>query len=168
MTFEEYATQQLPTLLRTARAICGDRFLAEDLVQDVLIKLHSRWRDVTALEARDAYVRRMLVNEFLSWRRKWARLVPHADPADGSPFANDHVGALAERDALAREIAALPPRQRVVVTLRYLSDLADADIASTLGCSESTVRVHAARALAALRVSHADHQRLEPIDRGTS
>lgn len=168
MTFEEYARRQLPSLLRTSRAICGDRHLAEDLVQDVLIKLHSRWHDVSALDARDAYVRRMLVNEFLSWRRKWARLVPHADPADGSVANNDHVAALAERDALAREIATLPRRQRVVVTLRYLSDLSDADIASTLGCSESTVRVHAARALAALRVSRTDHQRLEAMNRGTS
>jgi RNA polymerase sigma-70 factor (sigma-E family) len=168
VTFEEYARQQLATLLRVSQAICGDRYLAEDLVQDVLIKLHSHWRDVSILEARDAYVRRMLVNEFLSWRRKWARLVPHADPADDAATEADPSGAFAERDAIAREIAALPPRQRVVVALRYLCDLSDADIAAALGCAESTVRVHAARALAALRVGRADHQRLEATNRGTS
>jgi DNA-directed RNA polymerase specialized sigma24 family protein len=36
------------------------------------------------------------------------------------------------------------------VVLRYVDDLSDAEIAGVLGCSDSTVRVHAHRARAAL------------------
>jgi RNA polymerase sigma-70 factor (sigma-E family) len=154
VTFEQYAHQRLPALLRVAQSICGDRQLGEDLVQDVLVKVHAQWTMIQSADRPDAYVRRMLVNEHLSWRRKWARIVPFADVGtnlidDGS----DHAARHGERDALLREIAQLPDRQRVVVVLRYLADLSDADIADALGCKETTVRVHASRALAALRVS---------------
>ena len=102
----------------------------------------------------DAYVRRMLVNEFLSWRRKWARVLPFVKVGEfRSDGSTDHAQTVVDRDALVREIGRLPERQRVVVTLRYLLDLSDADIADSLGCRESTFRVHAARALAPLRVS---------------
>ena len=158
MTFEEYAARQLPVLLRTAQAICADPQLAEDLVQDVLIKVHARWSLLETMSMLDAYVRRMLVNEFFSWRRKWARLVPQADPRstrrDAIPV-RDQASDYLERDQLVREIGRLPARQRVVISMRYLADLSDAQIAETLGCQESTVRVHAARGLATLRISYA-------------
>lgn len=154
MTFEQYVQSRLPELLRIAGAVAADRHLGEDLVQDVLVKLHGRWPSVQAVDNPDAYVRRMLVNEYLSWRRKWSRLVPHADAGRYlADAAGDHAQAHADRDALLREIARLPERQRVVITLRYLADLPDSEIAESLGCKESTVRVHASRALTALRVS---------------
>jgi RNA polymerase sigma-70 factor (sigma-E family) len=153
VTFEQYATARLSILLGTARAVCGDSSLAEDLVQDVLIKLHQHWDAISALDARDAYVRRMLVNEFLSWRRKWGRQSPVAVvPEPHEAIGDDHVRAHAERDALLAEVRRLPPRQRVVIALRYLADLTDTEIAETLGCAETTVRVHASRGLATLRV----------------
>jgi RNA polymerase sigma-70 factor (sigma-E family) len=168
MRFEDYATRQLPVLVRTASAICGDPHLAEDLVQDVLIKLHARWSAVSVMAMPDAYVRRMLVNEFLSWRRKWGRrLLVQADPGTGLVAAGDHAGAHAERDALVREINRLPARQRLVVALRYVADLSDAEIAAALGCAESTVRGHAARALATLRIGRAEATRdIELLERG--
>jgi RNA polymerase sigma-70 factor (sigma-E family) len=153
MTFEEYARARLPQLLRVAQTICGDRQLGEDLVQNVLIKLHLRWSSVAKLDAPDAYVRRMLVNEFLSWRRKWARLVLQAEAGVAASDGRDPLGAVAERDALVREIGRLPDRQRIAITLRYLADLPDDEIAAALGCAPSTVRVHISRALATLRIS---------------
>jgi RNA polymerase sigma-70 factor (sigma-E family) len=162
VTFEQYARRRLPLMLGTARAMCGDAGLAEDLVQDVLIKLHARWAMISALDAPDAYVRRMLVNEFISWRRKWSRLIPHVNPSllrSGYRGGEDDPATMhAVRDALFREIRRLPARQRVVIGLRYFADLSDDQIAEALGCSRSTVRVHAARALAALRISHAEPQ----------
>ena len=167
MEFEQYAMQRLPALLATARAVCGEPALANDVLQDVLIKLHSRWPEISAADSVDAYVRRMIVNEFLSWRRKWSRLVPSADPLlESAPAPDADPAVLTERaDRLAdllAEVRALPPRQRVVIGLRYFADLADAQIADALGCAESMVRVHAARALAALRVSHAESRASVP------
>jgi RNA polymerase sigma factor (sigma-70 family) len=159
VTFEQYARHNLPTLRSTARAISADASLADDLVQEVLIKLSRDWSRISGSTSFDAYVRRMLVNEFLSWRRKWARLVPMADPTvlldAASHSGPDETSRLDEHEALLAEVRGLPGRQRVVVGLRYFADYSDEQIAEALGCSQSTVRVHAARALASLRVSRA-------------
>jgi RNA polymerase sigma factor (sigma-70 family) len=63
----------------------------------------------------------------------------------------DHTAEVAERDYLLRALAALPPRQRAVLVLRYFDDLSEAETAGVLGCSLGTVKSHAARALARLR-----------------
>ena len=154
MSFDEYAHARLTALLRTATAITGDPHLAEEIVQDVLAKLARRWDQLGPIEHRDAYVRRMLVNEYVSWRRKWARLVPTAEVA-GSSDEPDVAERSVERDALSRELAQLSRRQQVVLALRYFDALPDADIADALGCTETTVRGHAARGLARLRVQMA-------------
>ena len=167
MTFEQYAVRRLPAMLGTARAICADDALAEDLVQDVLIKLHARWSVIGAMEARDAYVRRMLVNEYLSWRRKWLRPWPWPVLRPGDGAAANFASAQADRAELLDEVRRLPARQRAVIGLRYYADLPDAEIADLLGCSQSTVRVHAARALKALRVGRTS-QELAANEGGTA
>jgi RNA polymerase sigma factor (sigma-70 family) len=63
-----------------------------------------------------------------------------------------------------RRIAALPARQRVVVALRYYEDRPDAEIATILGCTEATVRSHAARGLASLRTALTGAARKERHD----
>jgi RNA polymerase sigma factor (sigma-70 family) len=158
LTFDEYAKARLPQWLRFARALCADNDLAQDIMQDVLIKLHAKWSSVAVMAAQDAYVRRMVVNEFFSWRRKWSRIAPREDPArliraDSSDQHGDVAAAFAERDELILEIRKLPARQRAVIGLRYFADFDDAEIADLLGCKRGTVRVHAARALATLRIA---------------
>jgi RNA polymerase sigma-70 factor (sigma-E family) len=169
VTFEEFVTSRTGVLLRTAVALSGDLGLAEDLVQDVLIKVHDRWEHISALAAPYGYVRRMLVNEFLSWRRKWARVVPAADIAmkDAHP---DHAGAVVDRRVLRDEIRRLPRRQQVVIVLRYYNGLTDADIADSMSCPVGTVRSLASRALSALRVDPTLQSEfsssLPPLDHG--
>lgn len=149
MSFDEFVTARGPTLVRTAVALTGDPGLAEDLVQDVLLKVHQRWARISGLAERDAYVRRMLVNEHLSWRRKWGRIVPVADPSDAA--VPDHAAASDDRHVLRVEVARLPRRQQAVLVLRYQAGLSDTEIARTLGCRVGTVRSLASRALASLR-----------------
>jgi RNA polymerase sigma factor (sigma-70 family) len=88
----------------------------------------------------------MILNEFLSWRRRSWRLVPASDagqaPASATP---DHADASAERAGLLAELAKLPRRQRAVLVLRYYEDRRDAEIAELLGCTAGTVR-YASRA----------------------
>jgi RNA polymerase sigma factor (sigma-70 family) len=55
------------------------------------------------------------------------------------------------RDEAWAWLVGLRPQQRAVLVLRYYEDLPDAEIASVLSCSESTVRSHAFRGLASLR-----------------
>lgn len=172
MTFDEWASQHLPAVLRFATALCGGRHLAEDVVQEVLLKAHIRWERIEAADNPDAYIRRMVVNEFLSWRRKWARVIPRADvevPTWVPGAAVDHATNHADRDELLAELGKLPRRQRAVLVLRYYGGQSDHEIATTLGCSPSTVRAHASRALATLRVEyHAASRTPERADTGAS
>ncbi|MFC0624365.1 SigE family RNA polymerase sigma factor [Kribbella deserti] len=151
MTFEDWARTELPGLLRFATALCGSRHLAEEISQDMLINAHRRWDHIQQTDRPDAYLRRMLVNEFLSWRRKWSRFVPKPEIWIAETNA-DHAETVTARDELISQLGRLPRRQRAVLALRYYGGLNDAEIAETLRCSTSTVRAHASRALATLRV----------------
>jgi RNA polymerase sigma-70 factor (sigma-E family) len=150
--FEEFAAAVLPSLTRFAVVLTGDRALAEDVIQEVLVRVHLRWRRISRLDVPQAYVRRMVVNEYLSHRRRWWRLLPQADPGSDLVSIPDPATSHAERDALLSELRKLPPRQRAVLVLRYYEGLSDIEIADTLGCAPGTVRGYASRALAALRI----------------
>ena len=151
MSFETFASTSLPGLLRFAGALTGDRRLAEDVVQEVLIRVQQRWESMAELADPPSYVRRMIVNEYLSWRRKWARIIPSSTIDDGRESPDPAV-SITERSELAARLAQLPRRQRAVIVLRFYLDLSDDQIAAILGCSNATVRSHASRALAALRI----------------
>ncbi|MFG2044228.1 SigE family RNA polymerase sigma factor [Dactylosporangium sp. NPDC048998] len=154
MTFDEFVGAQLGALLRYATVVTCDPHLAEDIVQDVLVRAQSRWGRIGAVEQPEAYVRRMLLNEFLSWRRRATRRATpvRQETLDAAaPTVEDPASLLVKRDAVVAMIAALPPRQRAVIALRFYEGSTDAEIAEMLGCSEATVRSHASRALATLR-----------------
>jgi RNA polymerase sigma-70 factor (sigma-E family) len=147
--FEEYAADRGGALLRFAYLLTGDRARAEDVVQEALIKVSMRWDRVVAADAPDAYVRRVVVNEFLRWRRRRASsefvgAVPERSEGDA-------IDELAERDAVWRALLRLPRRQRTVLVLHYYESLPYADIAILLGCAEGTVRSLASRAFDAMR-----------------
>ena len=156
MTFDEWARARLPALVRFAVALTGDRGLGEDVVQEVLIRAYGRWDRIAGLDQPEAYLRRMVTNEYLSWRRRWARVTPHADVTAtserGTDSEPDHAEAHADRTTLAAELARLPKRQRAVLVLRYYEHLTDAEISDVLSCPQGTVRSLASRALQALRV----------------
>jgi RNA polymerase sigma-70 factor (sigma-E family) len=153
MTFEEFAATRMPGVLRFAAVLAGDRATAEDLAQEVLIRAYYRWDRIGGLDRPDLYVRKMMLNEYLSWRRRSARQVPvGAGTIEPASTAPDHAAEFGEREALLAELGKLPRRQRAVLVLRYYEDRGDTEIAELLGCSPGTVRSHASRALAALRV----------------
>ncbi|MBW6438672.1 SigE family RNA polymerase sigma factor [Actinoplanes hulinensis] len=153
MTFEEFVVARLGALLRYATALTCDPHQADDIVGEVMVRANGRWRRIAAMEQPEAYVKRMVLNEFLSVRRRWARVVPMSheqldDRAGGvDPYPEHH-----DRDDLIRRVATLPPRQRAVIVLRYFEGHTHDEIADLLGCRASTVRAHASTALARLRV----------------
>jgi RNA polymerase sigma factor (sigma-70 family) len=63
---------------------------------------------------------------------------------------------VAERAAVWALVQLLPPRQRATVVLRYYEDLSEAQTAEVLGCSIGTVKAASSRAVARLRVLHAE------------
>ena len=151
MNFTEYVAGNQRPLLRMATALTADPGLAEDIVQDVLARAYRRWPSISELDQPHAYVRRMVVNEYLSWRRRWARITPRAN-IESPATVPDHAEQHAERAALMDHIARLSPRQRAVLALRFYEGLRDDEVAQILGCSAATVRSHVSRGLAELRV----------------
>jgi RNA polymerase sigma-70 factor (sigma-E family) len=152
-SFADYVTARGSGLLRFAFVLCGDRHLAEDLVQDVLAKIHRSWARVETAQSPDAYVRRSIVHEFLSWRRRLTnREVVVADLTGGARSVPDGAAESAERDEMWQLLATLPRSQRVALTLRFYEDLEYDEIAEVMGCAVPTARVHAARGLARLRI----------------
>jgi RNA polymerase sigma-70 factor (sigma-E family) len=154
--FEEFMTSRWPGLVRLAFGLTGDRWLAEDLAQTALVSAFASWWRVRRADDPDAYVRRILINASKSrWRRGRVTEQAAEPPAEVPDPAADPAVTIGERSALLKALGALPPRQRAVVLLRYWEDLSDAQAAALLGCSASTVRSQAARALAKLRASGA-------------
>jgi len=154
--FEEFMTSRWPGLVRLAFGLTGDRWLAEDLAQTALVNAYASWWRVHRADDPDAYVRRILINASKSrWRRSRVAEQHVEPPAEVPDPAADPATTIGERSALLKALGALPPRQRAVVVLRYWEDLSDAQAAALLGCSASTVRSQAARALAKLRASGA-------------
>ena len=139
-----------PRLVRTAYAVSGDLGVAEDAVQTAFAKAYRSWRRISRLEAPEAYLRRMALNEVLNDRRRARRRheITSAEPPD-SP-ANVGPDPLAH-DEMWRAIMTLPPRQRAVLVLRYYEDLSEQQIADALGCRPGTVKSQASAAIAALR-----------------
>jgi RNA polymerase sigma-70 factor (sigma-E family) len=158
--FADFARSREAGLVRAAYLLTGDWALAEDLVQETLLRTHRHWTRASRLTYADAYVRQILFRQFLSWKRRRAageRVVASHLLSDNETAwperatAQDHAIQHADRDAAWQLLATLTRRQRAVMVLRYYEDLPDERIAEVLGCSPSTVRVHAARALATLR-----------------
>jgi len=149
--FTEFVAVSSASLLRSAWLLTGEPARAEDILQTALAKAWRRWDTVRVANDPRAYVRRIIFTTYVSWwRGRWHRERPTAAPPERAApgdLAADH----ARRDALRRALARLSRQQRAVVVLRYAEDLSVARTAELLGCSEGTVKVQAARALATLR-----------------
>jgi RNA polymerase sigma-70 factor (sigma-E family) len=147
--FDDFVRGRGPALLRFAYLLTSDQGQAEDLVQRALIKAYRRWDHVASVAHPDAYVRRVVLNEHLSFRRRRSSSEVVGPVPDAAQ--RDVTDDLADRDLVWRVLGQLPRRQRSVLVLRYYEALPDREIAALLGCREGTVRSLAARAFETLR-----------------
>jgi RNA polymerase sigma-70 factor (sigma-E family) len=155
--FDAFARGRMRELLRFAHVLTGDPHRAADLVQDALERTLLSWHRVERKDDPEAYVRRAIVNRHISvWRRtRRERLV--AETPEGA--YDDQRG---RDDELWAALAALPPRQRAVIVLRFYEDLTEADTAAALGCSVGTVKSQAHKALTRLRAQATAHDLADP------
>lgn len=146
----DFVTARRSGLLREAYLLVGDVHLAEDLVQTVLAKIYVAWHRVSASDAPDAYVRRVLINTNISRhrRRRVAEVL-----TDALPDAVDAVSMPSQvpSDAVVDALMGLSRRQRTAIVLRFWDDLPESAVAELMGCSVGSVRTHTARAMARLR-----------------
>src|SRR6187431_2495407 len=81
--FEEFAVARTPQLYRSAWLLCGDRYGAEDLVQETLAKVYVKWG--RRIDNPAAYAQTTLVRTFLSQRRRRSsHELPYADLPDAA------------------------------------------------------------------------------------
>lgn len=139
----------LPRLRRTAYLLCGDWHRADDLVQATITRLYVKWRRARTAEHLDAYVRAMLVRQFLGEQRTgWRSRVSVTDRVPEAAAAGADVDAGVD---VRRALGAVPPRQRATLVLRFYCDLTVEQTAEILGCSAGNVKSQTARGLDALR-----------------
>lgn len=151
--FTEFVDSAWAGLYRTAYLMVGDHGLAEDLVQTALTKTYGAWGRVRDRAAAPAYARRTLINTAASWfrRRDWRAERPSEHLPEAARVEDGEL-----RSTVMTALAALPPRQRAVVVLRFYDDLSVAETARLLGCAEGTVKAQTHSALKTLRVRLGD------------
>ncbi|WP_116026562.1 SigE family RNA polymerase sigma factor [Thermomonospora umbrina] len=147
--YTAYVMSRLLWLRRVAYLLCQDWSRADDLVQTAITRLYVNWRRASRADNLDAYARTVLVRVFLSEQRTgwWKRV----SVTSTTPETFIDVVDLDVALDLEQALAALAPRQRATVVLRYYCDLSVEDTATALGCSPGTVKSQTSRALTALR-----------------
>jgi RNA polymerase sigma-70 factor (sigma-E family) len=152
-SFNELYQQQWWPMLRLATGLVDDRGVAEDVVQDAFAALYRHWSGIRDPRAAAGYLRTSVVNGSRSVLRKRMTARKHQfEMRDEHEEAADQTTLLsAEHDLVRRALAGLPDRQREVLTLRYIAELSDADIAAATGLNPVSVRSASSRGLAALR-----------------
>jgi RNA polymerase sigma-70 factor (sigma-E family) len=158
-----FVTARGPALVRFAHALCGDRHLAEDLVQDALSKVLRKYGRSLPLDNPEAYLRTVIARELLQWRRR--RRVATVPFLEGLEPTERLPGGPDVPDAVWAALSTLPPRQRAVVVLGFYEDQDDDQIAAMIGSPVATVRSHRFRALKNLREQLARQGVTAPSDR---
>jgi RNA polymerase sigma-70 factor (sigma-E family) len=154
--YREFVVARLRSLRRSAYLLCRDWHTADDLVAISMDKLYRRWPRRADIGNLDAYVRVILARAWVDtqrkpWRREW--LTDDADTEIASPAsrAAPSESAVIDRVTLAEHLAALGPRRRAVIVLRFYCDLSVDETAEVLGIAAGTVKSQTARALDTLR-----------------
>lgn len=139
---EALMTRRYPALVARARVLGADAAMAEDIVQQALVSTFSRPRHLATLGEAEAYVKRVIVHEYLdlvtrrrSETQRWVSA--HNGTASASADAAGQVDAKVD---LASALAQLPPRERACVALRYLDDLDIQQTAAVLHLSTGSVK----------------------------
>jgi RNA polymerase sigma-70 factor (sigma-E family) len=148
--YTAFVETRVLSLRRTAYHLCGSWHVAEELVQEALIKLYLTWDRVRDSTAIDGYVRQILIRTYLeTTRRSWfRRMLPHAEPPEARATGT---GDPDHRMDLTAALARLPTGQRVVLVLRYLEGLDINETARVLKRSTGTVKSQTSLGLARLR-----------------
>lgn len=154
--FRRWMAARGPALRRKAYLLTGDWYAADDLAQEVLVALCSRWSRVARGGNVDAYANRVLFGKHVDavrrpWRRESATDVLLERPDASSARAFDEVEDA--DSALMRALAGLAPPFRAVVVLRFVDDLSVDEIARTLDVPAGTVKSRLSRAVAQLRAA---------------
>lgn len=124
---------------------------AEELAQEVFLLLYRNLDSIESPRHLLHWLRRVTANRCIDAARRRRFHVVRLDEIAELPEERSGGGDPLARKSLGRLLGKLPPKQRIVVTLRFQEDLDLQEIASVLSMPVNTVKSHLRRALAALR-----------------
>ena len=156
--YEELVRRYSAPAVRLAHAVCGSAADAEDVAQEAFVKAFHALPRFRADAPLKPWLFRIVANEAKNRRRSAGRRGRLALVVAGqreAPAAGPEDAALASAEATAvmAAVAALPDRDREVVSYRYFAGLSERETADALGCPVGTVKSRLARALDRLRAS---------------
>lgn len=151
--FEALATGSADRLYAIARLILRDVDLAQDAVQETLIR---SWRGLPGLrdpERFEAWLHRLLINCCTDLARSRQRLSANVRVIDSDLPEPDDSGLVADRDQLERGFRRLRVEQRTLVVMRYYVGLSLPELADSLALPIGTVKSRLHYAMEALRAA---------------
>jgi len=151
--FGELIEDHYDLIHRTAWKWCGNRTDAEDIAQDVCVKLGSAIAGFDGRSAFSSWVYRITLNTVRDMQRaggrraRYAEAYAHVSPED-APAEQEEAATSSQLWAAVRT---LPEKQRDAVLLVYAEELSHAAAADIMGCKEATVSWHIFEARKTLR-----------------
>jgi RNA polymerase sigma factor (sigma-70 family) len=145
--FEGFYRAHYAPVVRLAYSLTGSRTIAEELAQEAFVSAHGRWADLYRFDRPDLWVRRVVINRSISYRRR------EATERRALEFLHDPCVALDPElhdESVWAAMRELSPRQAEVLALFYVEDQPLCEVAKTLGLGEETVKTHLKRGRAAL------------------
>lgn len=147
--FDQFYRSHYRPVVGLVYTLTGSRHGAEDIAQEAFLRAHRSWAEVSRFESPGGWVRVVAMNLARSGLRRLG-----AEARALSRFAGMSHTTFPElephNERFWETVRSLPTRQREVVALHYLEDLAVVDIARILDISESTVKNSLAQARASL------------------
>lgn len=151
--FEVLATSAADRLYAVARLILRSADLAEDAVQEALVRAWQQLPNLRDPEKFDAWLYRLTVNACADQGRQLRRWSHEVRTISLEPSTGDDTGAVAVREQLERGFGRLKPEQRAVLVLHHYSGFSTAEIAHMLGIPEGTARSRLHYATEAMRAA---------------
>jgi RNA polymerase sigma-70 factor, ECF subfamily len=149
--FAEIVREHQAMVFSIAYHFLHDRALAEEVAQETFLQLHKHLASLESPEHVVYWLRRSTSNRCIDYARH-RRLVPQVClDSVPEPAAVDSPGDPMLARRLRQLVASLPPKQRMVVVLRYQEDLEPDEISRLLHVPVGTVKSQLQRSLAILR-----------------
>lgn len=149
--FELLMRQHERLVLATALRLTGNMEDAQDISQEVFLRLYKNLSKVQAEAALPAWLYRVTVNACHDLRRRKPASVPESSAGDLVAGDLDPQAAVTQaerRRVLEMGLRILPEKERAALVLRDLEGLSTEEVARVLGSSEATVRSQVSKARA--------------------
>jgi RNA polymerase sigma-70 factor (ECF subfamily) len=151
VAFQKLYDAHSPRAYRLAYGVLLDRDEAREAVQEAFFRLHkagARWEPNAAVST---WLHRVVLNHCLSLRRRLFRFGRTAAPRSAAPSPEKLAHRGRAIAIVERCLAALPPRERAMLTLYLDEDLKPTEIAGLVGMTPNATRVALHRSVKRLR-----------------